>query len=331
MMKTRKTRLPLDPRLSISDGIDEAQGLWAAYDLDEHTDTQHRMVELAEHCDDAGIADLEGLAAHAPEVIKELADVPTLAAFVSRETAARINEVGNTIRALLLSAGIHRGEDPAALMERLPTVPGRSVNKRRALGGDEILLLRLEALQRALKGGRVTRFACQYALIEIGATTSEIEHITLGDFNDHIAPTTVLLPGNETDVAARTAPVSRWASKVLAVALNEHIKQRGDNPNTPVAYLQDSAASNPNPAAAVCTNIARAMTDLGLGKGKHRPEPHSILRWRLKDVRSTSGVDAAHALSGRSTVTALYTFLSMEELRTRPAEHKKRAHSMLGQ
>lgn len=330
-MKTRQRRLPLDPRLTIETAAEAAQALWTAYNLDEDTGARARMVELTGHCLDAGITDLDGLAAHASDVVKDLADVVTLSAFVGRETAARINEVINAIRALLLSAGIHRNQDPAALIDGLPTVPARSVNKRRALGGDEILLVRLEALHRALKGGRVTRFACQYALIETGATTSEIEHITLGDFNDHTEPTSVRLHGNGNDVAQRTAPVPPWASKVLSIALAEHIRQRGNNPDAPVAYLQDSAAAYPNPAAAVCTNIARAMTDLGLGKGKHRPEPHSILRWRLKHTRSTSGVDAAHALSGRSSRDGLYNFLSMEPPRKSPTQHKNSVQTMLGQ
>lgn len=328
---TRRTRTPLNADLSIDQAIEAAEALWDAYHLAEDTEIERHLVELAEHCDDAGITTIGQLVEAASEIIKEWANAASLTAYTDRESAVRINTARQTIYVLLSSAALQRGEDSASLVSRLPAVVGRSANKRRHLDGIEILLLRLDSLRRALKGGAGARNASQYTLVETGATTSEIEHVTLADFDNPRSPSTLTLCGNGNDVGSRTLPLPPWASRVMALTLSEHTRLRGDTAHTPIAYLSDGASDNPQAAAAVCTNLARAMTDLGIGKGVHRPEPHSILRYRLKTIRDGQGIDAAVDASGRPSATALYTFLTMQEPRKSAAKRKNRVGSMLGQ
>lgn len=330
-MSTRPRRnRALNAHLSISEALDAAEALWREFDLTHDIDIAVLLAELVDYCDDAQIASVGDLASQAGEIVRDLTGVVGWTAFADRETAARLNQVRNIIRILICSTALHQGEDPKALLADLPNVTGRSTNKRRALDDDEILVLRLEALRRAVKGGGAARIAAQYILIEAGATTSEIEHVTLGCFNDHKAPTGVRLCGNGNDVAIRTVAIPSWARKAIALVLAQHIRLRGPATGTPVAY-QAEGGNSTNSAAAVCTNIARVMTDLGLGKANFRPEPHAILRWRLRYTRDSEGIGAAVLLAGRPTTKALYTFLTMEAPRKPATRRKGHVNSMLGQ
>jgi hypothetical protein len=331
-MKPHTTRRPrLDLRLSVDEAIETAEALWDTYDLAEDTGIERYIAELADQCDAADVGTIGELVEKASEIIKEWAHVTSLTAYTDRESAVHINTARHTIHVLLLSAALHRREDAAVLLAGLPSVVGRSTNKRRHLDGVEVLLLRLEALRRALKGGAGARNASQYVLVEVGATTSEIEHVALADFDNHERPHTIAFCGNGNDVGPRTRPLAPWATHVMSLTLSEHVRMHGDASDRPIAYYTDGASNNPQAAAAVCTNLARAMIDLGIGKGPHRPEPHSILRWRLKAIRESQGIDAAVEASGRPSATALYTFLTMQEPRKSVAKRKKRMGSMLGQ
>lgn len=332
-MNPLNPRTPLDPRLSLADAIEAAQHLWARHDLESETNATKHLNALAHLCLREGVHDLDDLASRAVGLITQGGDASMLTTFHDRKAAVRMSEMSNTIRALLLSAGMYRAEDPRQLIERLPVVRGRSLNKGRALEGDEILLLRLEALLRALKGGRAVRFALQYALVETGATTSEIKDVTLGAFDDYRAPTSVELTGHGNAVGPRTALLAPWARSVMMIALAEHVRQRGDALDVPVAYLRERHTKKQNnPAAAVCTNLARAMAELGLGKGKYRPQPHGILRWRVHQVLTNQGTRAAATLVGRSNSnSAVYTFVGLQPPQISAIHHPKRVKTMLGQ
>lgn len=73
------------------------------------------------------------------------------------------------------------------------------------------------------------------------------------------------------------------------------------------------------------------MSDLGLGKGNFRAEPHSILRWRLRHTRDNRCIQDALSLSGRGSTKSLYTFLTMEPPRKAATRRRGRVASMIGQ
>lgn len=246
--RTHSRRSPiLAASLSLGEVLDAAEDLWSTYDLAYDLNLGGALAELVDHCAEANVRTAGSLADQANEIVRDLTGVKDIAAFAERDVAARINQVRNVIGILIMSAALHRGEDPKPVLSGLPKVTGRSTNKRRALDDDEILVLRLEALRRALKGGSATRIAAQYILIETGATTSEIEYVTLGCFDSPVAPSTVRLSGNNNDVAMRFAPLPRWARKITPLVLEQHLRHRGDGLEPPSPTDPKASARTPTP------------------------------------------------------------------------------------
>jgi hypothetical protein len=126
------------------------------------------------------------------------------------------------------------------------------------------------------RGAAASARATAWAVGESGAVSSEISTIRIQDLDDPVDPQRVHLPGTRRH-DPRTAPVTPWASKILAQR-SRQLLDSGADVSTLLAYGGQAPPGGAKAQAAVCNALREVLDAAGLLE-EADVRPASLRNW----------------------------------------------------
>jgi hypothetical protein len=299
----RKRRTPVDilttDTTPIAQAFDHAWASWAATHILDDLDTtpfEDRRDAVLHASSNLSVHDVGALMRNSTRVIAAAAEVNSLQKFARPQQRHLAHRTRNIISALLWTTAQKRGLNPCTIIEEMPKMPVRIAGTGpRPAQDDEILLLRLRALNRLSRAPKFIGAGVMYALAESGAWPVETTRATLHDFDDPAAPTTfrVRADAARTDTRERLLALPRWAQDPLGPAL---ARQKSNDPRQQrCVYLGDQSNKFNSASVTSTQTMIRAIEDVGIDAGLM---PQEVVYWRAGQLARTAGRQEAVRIVG---------------------------------
>jgi hypothetical protein len=202
---------------------------------------------------------------------------------------------------------------PAAIYAHAIRLRRRSIQLRRPLADDEIVLCRVAAYL-ASRVDPCDHAASIGTLLFAGLVPCETTQVRIDDFDDPAAPTILLAAGNA-QLEARYIELDSFASHILGRHMQQALRA-GRSRETPLTYRPRKRKQGPKhlPGSTAATASAQGVIDrfiaqLGLPTGDITAT--SLTQWRCATVLATEGIQAALAVSGRHSVESMFRALGV--------------------
>lgn len=232
------------------------------------------------------------------------------------EVADRLHIYRNlTLAVAVLAADTIQADSPAtspaAIYSNSVKLARRSVHTRRPFADDEIVLCRVAAHLAALVDPR-DQTATIYTYLDAGLVPGETTHVTIEDHDEPESPQHLLAAGNA-QLAARFIQLDQFAAHTLTRHIDHALRAR-HSWTAPLTYTprlrKDGTRHQPGSTSATASaqgTIDRFLEQLRLPTGDITAS--SITQWRVASTLASQGINAAWAVSGRTSVAAMYRAL----------------------
>lgn len=299
MTSTNTTLLTL-----AGDSLDEAAELFAQLDEQTGLIPDHAratitatMDELRTSAANLGIKTMGALCSKIETLLRHSAHVDQVTTAHPTRIADPLHRQRNIALAWAMACAQSLDKKADPIVKLFPTLPARTAGGERAHTDDEIMLLRVNALD-ALRRAGGNKAAGVYAMVDAGATPAESTAITRNEFDaaDDSGPTCMLIPRSNVHIAERLVDLDSFAVHVLTRVLRWG-RDRGRAAMSPIAYDYSGGARDAD-SASVSAMLRRQHKRVGIGHAD--TVPSSTRRWRIQATFDQQGLDAAIEIAGQS-------------------------------